>query len=673
MSTNQMLKWSIPILLMAALLRLAAFGDVPPGLYHDEAYHGLDVVDVLNGNPALYFPANNGREPLFIYLATLTVGALGRSPFALRLAAFPVGMLTIAASIAMGRVLFSHRVGLLTGAVLAVTLWHVHLSRVAFRAVLLPLFIALTAWQVAVGCRRGTQSPAGRRAWLAAGALYGLSFYTYSAVRFTPIALVVLVIYAMAIRHWPRRLWAGLARAGLAAALVLTPLAVYTLIHPDIVLGRLSQVSITDPAINNGDFWGTLLTHTLRTAGMFFLRGDRIWRHNVPWRPIFDPLLGAAFIVGVGVALRRARRQSAAGFVLLWVAVMSGPTLLAEDAPHFLRAVGILPVVALLPALGMEWIGQTIAKRWGRPVARIVLGVALLVGLGSTVNSYFGWYAHQPMTAYWFEQGAAQLGGRINRFLKSGWDGEQMQSSRSETSDREVYLDPLLWNTWQPQLRFLIPEAERRAHVATIWPHQPASAPPAAVFAWPYGDWKRAWHLLPSPAEITVEEGPLSQGDRDPEPFITYLAFLAEPPPPVGPTRAHFSGGVILQSVEVTSMEEAEANPDTTRLRIRLRWQVTAPLTEDYTVFLHYLRDGERIAQDDHPPAGGRYPTSLWQPGDIINDDHWIAGIGLPDPARDRLLLGFWQPESDERLYLLDEAGNPAGDWIEVSIGELGE
>ena len=120
---------------MATALRLVAFGEVPPGLYHDEAYHGLDAVDILQGQLSFYFPANNGREPLFIYLIALAVGLLGRSPFALRLVAFFAGLLTVAATAAMGRELFSRRAGALAAAVLAVTLWPVHLSRVGFRAV----------------------------------------------------------------------------------------------------------------------------------------------------------------------------------------------------------------------------------------------------------------------------------------------------------------------------------------------------------------------------------------------------------------------------------------------------------------------------------------------------------------------------------------------------------
>ncbi|MCX7854498.1 MAG: glycosyltransferase family 39 protein, partial [Anaerolineae bacterium] len=217
------------ILLVAAALRLPAVGQVPPGLYHDEAYYGLDAVDVLQGHLQIYFPANNGREPLFIYLAAAMIGLLGRSPFALRLTSAFVGLLTVAATAAAGRALFSRRVGLLAAAILAVTLWHVHLSRVGFRAVTLPLMLALTVWFGARAVR--TSRP---RLWLAAGALYGLSFYTYTAARFTPVALGAFGLYALA-AFGPRAFRSharGIGLAVLAAAVALAPLAAYTVSHP---------------------------------------------------------------------------------------------------------------------------------------------------------------------------------------------------------------------------------------------------------------------------------------------------------------------------------------------------------------------------------------------------------------------------------------------------------
>ena len=83
---------------VAAGLRFWQLGDIPSGLYRDEATNGLDAVDVLNGQrqgqTPLYFEANNGREPAYIYLAAASIGIVGQTPLAVRLAAAVIGTLT---------------------------------------------------------------------------------------------------------------------------------------------------------------------------------------------------------------------------------------------------------------------------------------------------------------------------------------------------------------------------------------------------------------------------------------------------------------------------------------------------------------------------------------------------------------------------------------------------
>jgi 4-amino-4-deoxy-L-arabinose transferase-like glycosyltransferase len=654
--------WSmVLILLLATALRLLALGQVPPGLYHDEAYNGLDAQRVLDGDLSLYFSANNGREPMFIYLVALAVGLLGRSPFAVRLAAVAPGLLTIAATFALARVLFGRRVGLLSAAVLSVTLWHFHLSRVGFRAILLPLFIALMVWQGALGWRTGR-----RRHWLAAGVLYGLSFYTYLPARFTPVALLLFGLYLVVTRPRGdvRRYMAPLAWMGLALLVTLAPLALFTIVHPDLVLGRTGQVSIWNAEINGGDFWGTLARHTTRTLGMFFVKGDRIWRHNVPWRPVFDPLLGVFFLIGLGRAVHRLRRNAALAFLVIWTGTMTLPTLLAEDAPHFLRGVGVLPLVVLFPALGVDWLGRAAkpVMRRARYAPGVAVCVVLSLSLAGAAKAYFDDYARADMTAYWFEDGAEALAGEINGFLGVGWDGARMQ--RGEPADRRAYVEPLLWNAWTA-LPFLVAESPAITLLPANQPWPSVGSGPVAIFVWPYGDWRRVWPMLNASAEIRVEEGARSQGDRDPEPYTTYLAFYVRPVEGVPVELARFEDGIELVGATTRVVDQD--------VQVELLWHSTEVPADDLTVFVHYVRDGQRIAQDDAQPAGGHYPTSRWQPGDLVHDGHLIS---LP-PGKtqagsgDRLILGLYRAEDGRPVNVLDRAGNPVGTSVTIPISEI--
>ena len=648
----------LALLLTGAALRLVALGHAPPGLYHDEAQHGLDALNVLQGNFPLYFAANNGREPLFIYLVTACVGLLGRSPLAVRLPSFCAGFLTLAATYDLGRVFFNRRVGRWALAVLAVTFWHVHLSRVGFRAVLLPLFTALFLAQAARAVKTNRA-----RHWVAAGALYGVTWYTYMAARFTPVVLAAFLLYALTFhRERVRTAWRGALLFGAAALLVLTPLGVYTLQHPDVVLARTGQVSVFSPEINGGDPWGALLQHTWRAAEMFFVRGDRIWRHNLAWRPVWDPALGLAFVIGLGVALAGCRRHAGAALVVLWTAIMTLPTLLAEDTPHFLRGAGVLPVAALLPALGLAWITShklQVASCKLRaacipPIAGILALLLWGFGLVSTTTDYFVRYAHAPLAYHWFEAGPVELAGRVNTLLGVGWDGEKML--HGPATGRDVYLDPRLWDSWTA-LPFLIPE-ERVKFLPVV--DTPELGDGLAFIVWPYGDWRaQVLPHLPHPAYLSVTEGPQAQDDKAPAPVTIALIVQAEPRPEVPAAVAHFEDGILLRAALV--------RPEPGGARVRLWWDAEAAPSAPYTVFVHYLRDGEPLTQYDGPPALGALPTTLWQAGDLILDERFLPDV-TPDPARDTLRVGLYHSESGKGLSVLDVAGNPAGGWVDLGV-----
>ncbi len=56
-------------ILVAAFFRFYRLWELPPGLFFDEAFNGFDALRVLRaGYLTPFFPENNGREALFIYL-----------------------------------------------------------------------------------------------------------------------------------------------------------------------------------------------------------------------------------------------------------------------------------------------------------------------------------------------------------------------------------------------------------------------------------------------------------------------------------------------------------------------------------------------------------------------------------------------------------------------------
>jgi hypothetical protein len=54
---------------------------------------------------------------------------------------------------------------------------------------------------------------------------------------------------------------------------------------------------------------------------------------------------------------------------------------------------------------------------------------------------------------------------------------------------------------------------------------------------------------------------------------------------------------------------------------MKIYYRVLAPVTTEWEGFIHI--DGyHRRHNGDHKPMNGKYPMSLWLPGDLLADDH---------------------------------------------------
>jgi hypothetical protein len=107
---------------------------------------------------------------------------------------------------------------------------------------------------------------------------------------------------------------------------------------------------------------------------------------------------------------------------------------------------------------------------------------------------------------------------------------------------------------------------------------------------------------------------------------IVYLRPIRVPRgpalPPDAPVLASFGPVVRLHGATI-----AQPAPD--RLSVRLDWSAAQPLAVNYAISLR-LQDpaGQMRVATDTQPGYGFLPTSLWRPGELVNDRYLLA---LPD------------------------------------------
>ena len=319
--------------------------------------------------------------------------ALGASAFVLRLTSAFIAILGLAVTYRFVRTIFSPWVALGALAWMAVSLWPIFFSRVGLRSITLPVMTALAAcflWRALEeqGARsrgRFTEAKGRKRDFVIAGALLGLTLYTYQGSRVFPIVFGVFLIYLFATRrisafslahvrcsatvgrlaHPSSLSWRNVVVFFVAAGIIAAPLAIYlTVINPHAeeriadLSGPLTQLGAGDPS--------EVIRSTSNTLGMFTIRGDAVPIYNLSDRPVFPEPVGAAlFYLGLLISLWRWKRPAYA-LMLIWFFISLVPAMVTPFSPNFVRTMGVWPVPFVFVGIGMMSIGQWVNRATGR-------------------------------------------------------------------------------------------------------------------------------------------------------------------------------------------------------------------------------------------------------------------------------------------------------------------
>lgn len=642
--------------LFALVMRFWRLGDVPPGLFYDEAFNGLDAYGLVSTplwDWPLFFTGNHGREPLYLWLMAIAHAFFGPSTWTIRLIPALCGALLTPAMAWLGWEVAPmlggrHRraFALWSGAVILAMLWSQIFSRYGIRLSLFVLLETLLwaslwrAWQQTPGTNRRSLIRHGRW-WMLAGLFAGLSFYTYLPARLLPLILAPMAAIALG-RHRSQLMahGRGIVLGGLVALIVAAPLGIYFIQNPVSFTTRVGQVSVI------GHEEGGVLANLAPVAAMFAWTGDHNPRSNLPFRPALDLLMAPFFFAGLAVALWRFW-QLARVWLLAGLFVMLLPTLLSEFAPNFQRAIGALPFVAILIVLGMEGIvrlGERIAGG-GRRLYLALGSTLIALSIVLTWRAYFVTWAGSPDLFPAWDVGFTRIAAAL---AENDAAGRVYISPRGQAHPTIAYL---LEN--HPDVA--IPDGFDGRICMRV-----ATDGPAQYYFLDNED-SRSKALLdsyyPEATTGTVVWDTLGQpwADKLVQPAGGAVRF-----PELVDHTASLSDGIDLLGYWYYPADGFRAGEP---LYTRFYWQVNARPRQNYTAFSHLLHiDGSgavtQIAGSDRPPGEGTCPTGNWLPGEVVVDELQFVIPAEFSPAAGGayyLEIGFYTPEDGRRL---DVPGN---------------
>lgn len=391
------------IVVLALALRFYHLDSLPYGLWRDEASHGLVALRIL-------------EEPAYrpVYVAGVNLPAAGLYPFALALKLWGIhhwsmrpitalaGALTVLPLYGVVMHLTGQRrVALLAAALLAVSSWHITISRFSFPTIFDPLLTLTAVWLLLRGLDaggNGTSHPPARVSRVVmlvlAGIGVGLATQTYHTGRLAPALLALLAVLRLFrnSRMWKRWL-AGIAIVALSSMLTVAPLASYALHNPDAFNRRVGRVFLLREAALYARAPLAVLDDALgRHLAMFNLHGDSNGRHHAPNRPMLDFITGLGFLAGCGFLLHRWRNWQYL-FLLAALAVGLLPSLLAVQGPHGMRSIHSTAFACTIAAVGwvgiVQYLASSITSRHARLVAQAGMVVVVAGTLGLNAWVYF--------------------------------------------------------------------------------------------------------------------------------------------------------------------------------------------------------------------------------------------------------------------------------------------
>ena len=635
------------IILLGAAVRLYKIDSIPPGPSFDATFYGLDALEILNGARPVFMATNAGREALFSYLVALIYLFTGPGALGIYLASAVAGILTLpAVYLAASEVLADEDGALREWGPLAATLfvavsyWHVQLSRQGVRAILVPLFTALVVAFLWRGLRTGRVAM-----FAACGVTLGLSMYSYQAIRLVAVLVVAAFIGARLWRtHWPRPAWRNLALVLALAAVVALPLAVYAVNHPQEFNQRVEDALVTNNAPEASTGLQALRDQVVDTLLMYSFRGNDSPIKNIPYHPGLDPFLSLLFMLGIVVAIVRIRRLPYA-FLLFWLALLMVPSMLASLGAAEKRASGTLPAVAILGAIGAlvtwEVARGLLARRAPRlPAPGGTLAALLLVGFAYaglvTAYDYFVTFGEDGDLFTHFEAGQAAVGKYIATLPQ----------------DELVYVDPIAAEHIGLQLSSNM-RPDVRSYNGKLCLRFPSEAPDGATFVVVPEEDENGLDTVETyfPKGEIVQVGPLHQT----QPY--FFAYHAPPGSRINLNPAYLVDADFGSKVRLLGYDLDAPNYDPGQeIDIDIYFEALDEMDTNYTVFVHLLGptnsvDGSPMwAQSDSEPCERFVPTSAWHKGEVIQHR---AKLPIPKnaPTADyQLEVGLYDLETMGRL-----------------------
>lgn len=378
------------ILFLALLLRIYRISDVPAALSLDEVSIGYNAYSLLKTGadeygtkfPILLRAYDDWRPAFYVYLVIPSIKLFGLTPFGVRLPSVVLGIFTVWLTYHLTKLLFirsplSTLYSLLSSLLLAISPWHIYISRLSHE-----VNLGLTLIVFGTYCFFRAMQNRKNAKWLMVSAvIFALSLNSYQSEKVvTPILVLSLaILFWRQIREMKKMVLFSIV-VGIMVAL---PLVAVNFQPAALIRFRgTSAFSPNQRKITNVRiFLANYFSH-FRPSWLF--AGALRESHKVPNLGLLYFWEAPLILLGLYVLVRAQFDKKVKLFLILWLLSAPIPAAITTQSPHAMRSFTFLPVWQILAATGFValWRRQTMYA-WG------ILGLLTVVSLGYFAKQYF--------------------------------------------------------------------------------------------------------------------------------------------------------------------------------------------------------------------------------------------------------------------------------------------
>ncbi|MCL5113777.1 MAG: glycosyltransferase family 39 protein [Patescibacteria group bacterium] len=434
------------IFILALFLRINRLSEFPVGFHIDEASLGYNAYSLLLTGK----DENNNKLPLYIdmfgderpsgyhYLDTIPVKYLGLSEFSTRLPGALAGALTIFAIFLFVFSIFKNeKLSFLSSLLLAISPWHVALSRASSEPVVALFFIILGFALVFLSLDNK------KIKYLIIGSLFlSISFFFYHTPRvFVPLFYLSIVAYVLFfLKEENARFKSYLIGSFLTVCLIAMALVFFVTGGS----GRFKQVSIfgfpeTKLVMNeqiredgvsgigvlpSRFFHNKIVNYSLTFVSNYFQYFDGEFLFIKGGLPVWYkvPSIGLIYLIEAPFLLLGAiylftDKKNSHKLVLLWVLIAPvTASLTVDDIPNINRVIVLFPALEIISAFGFLALISKMPVKLFKLFVPLV-AILLLFNVAYFLHQYF---IHAPIHRNWYRDEGV---GEMVKTIRKSYDG----------------------------------------------------------------------------------------------------------------------------------------------------------------------------------------------------------------------------------------------------------